>query len=80
MNNDNAEVSTEEHTKLLRYMQALQDLVNEDIRWESNLIRFRKWDLNMCLWWIGIIEAQAETGLDTLGTRLVSRVVANRLT
>ena len=65
--------------KVKRYYTALSQLKIEDSTWTRNYQLFISWTLEKCLWWIESIEAQAQAGQNTIGARLVARVVANRL-
>lgn len=70
----------EEATKLWMYETALKELASEDRRYGSNYNTWWKWNSDRRLWWIGVIEAQAEAGQNTIGAVVVARAVEIRLT
>lgn len=72
-------LSEEDRETVNRYAIALRQLANEQVCFIKNDNTFQQWDDATRLWWIMQIERQAREGKDTIGVRLVTRVVMNRM-
>lgn len=72
-------LSQEDRDTVNRYAIALRQLANEQVCFIKNDNTFQRWDDATRLWWIIQIERQAREGKDTIGVRLVTRVVMNRM-
>ena len=78
---DDQELYTDdEETRLWAYTSALDELAEEHQRYHSNYNLWQRWDKRMRLWWIGVVEKQAQDEKQTIGVDVVMRAVEIRLT
>jgi hypothetical protein len=69
----------DEETRLWAYASALDELAEENPCYHSNYNLWQHWNKRMRLWWIGVIEKQAQDGKQTIGVDVVLRAVEIRL-
>jgi len=69
----------DEETKLWMYASALDELAQEYHRFNSNYNLWQRWDKRTRLWWINVVEKQAQDGKQTIGVDVVMRAVEIRL-